>query len=413
MQRYVNPHPTMYPQQMQPQMQQPMQQQMPQVVMTPQGPAMMTPNGLVLIPMQQQMQGQQPMQGGMIPMQGGMMPQHGGMMTPGQFPQQQYQPNNQSVVASRFGQPSTAIEPMTNFQPSDNNRYGTPQQQIVPQAEVEEPIRPPLFTVKPMIHKFSGNDKFKMNVITEALKANNVVYEEGHLASDCLEENVEVVIEKAFQGDTTPMLTVRDTIVNNIFHRVDLKEFVTSLVEMPPKEMYKTFKAKYGELTDKHQINVLNTINTSFTDVINDFLAVNSVVGISIESFYTDFNDLLKAIRNSEETLEEDLLDYLAGYLDDMKLALTNTEKSETATHLTEMVSIAYLDRHVLETGLEGLGNHFVQINDALPNAFIKSIAAEVISKVSKQEFLLVTLDKSIFKFMASTAADVYVKKIA
>lgn len=433
MQRYVNPHPTMFPQQQVPQ-QQVMQ---PQIMMTPQGPMMMTPQGMVPVQVTQ-MQGQpQVMQGGMqgqfpqqfpqMQGQGGMMVQHGGMQgqfPQGQFPQQQfptqqqYPSNNQSVVQSRFGQPSTTMEPTTQLQDS-GNRYGTfqspqqAQQQVQQPQQVEEPIRPALFIVTPTTHKFTGNEKFKMGVITEAVKANNIAYEEGFVACNCLEETVEDLIEMAYKPDTAAMVTVRNYIVNNSFYRVDLREVMTNLVAKDTKNLYKVFKAQYTKLTDKHQINVLNSLNTMLTDVINDFLTVNSVSMISIESFYTDYNDLLKVIGSTEEDLEEVLTEYLDKYVADLKTSLTNTTKTENATQITEVVSIAYVDRLVQETGLDVIGQAFVQVDDSIANTFLKTLAAEVIAKIAKQEFLLVTLDKRVFKFMVSSNADVYVKNIA
>lgn len=442
--RYANPHagqPVMFPQQQQMQVMQPQQmqvmqpiQQVPQVVMTGQGPMMMTPQGWAPITIQQYQQiqamvQQQQQQGGMMmPAGGGIMATYGGGMMPGpgQVPQQyvpqqapQFQPNNQAVVQSRFGQPSSTME-STSIQSNDSgNRYtaGQPQQapqlQVQQQQQQQEPAGKLLFTVTPVVHKFTGNDKFKMNVVTEIVKANQVNYTEGYLACDCLEENVECVIEQAYKEETVPVVTVRDYIINNNFWRVDIRETVDLLVKSTIKELYKSFKSAYGKVTDKHQINVLNTINTMLTDTINDYLAVNSTMGITIESFYTDFNDLLKVVRNNEEDLEEELLSYLNGYVDDMKLALSNTEKTPNATQVTEMVSVAYVDKHLLETGMEELDNRFVEVDDSLSNAFIKSLAAEVIAKIKKSEFLLVTLDKSVFKFMIANNATVHVKKIA
>lgn len=440
--RYTNPHPgqpAMFPQ-AQPQMQ--MQPAPVMVMMTPQGPAMMTPQGMVSVQLQQTPQGPMMMTPqGMVPVQiqgqqqqmmpqgQGMMAMHGGTMPmmQGQYPQQQFQQqqypqqqfpsNNQSVVQSRFGQPSAAMETITTQMPDTSNRYHTAQTQQAQQQQmqpaVEEPTRPMLFTVTPVVHKFSGNEKFKMNVVTEAVKPNQVNYEEGYLACDCLEENVECVIEQAYKGETTPVVTVRNYIINNNFWRVDLKDTIDNLLSGDIKALYKAFKAAYTKMTNKSEINVLNVLNTALTDVTNDFLAVNSVAMISIESFYTDFNDLLRVIRNSEEDLEEELLSYLNNYVDDMKIALTNTTKTPNATQITEMVSVAYVDKHLLETGLDELDHRFVQVDDSIANAFLKSVAAEVIAKVGKQEFLLVTLDKSIFKFMVSTSANIFIKKIA
>lgn len=433
-QRYVNPHPQMQPQMQVPQqMQQPQMQ--PQIIMTPQGPAMMTPQGLVLVNIQQ-MQGQPQMMPGVqmpmqFPQQGGMMQQHGGMMGGGmvmapsmpmqgqqqQFPQQQ----QSAVVTNRFGAPAAAImSSTTQVTDSGSNRYQSfqspqqAQQQMQEQnQQVEEPTRPPLFIVTPTTHKFTGNEKFKMGVITEAIKPINVAFEEGYVAFTCLEEAVEGVIEFAYSTDDVRAVTVRNVIVNNIFYKVELRELITNLLAKDTKNLYKVFKAAYTKTTDKHQINVLNTLNTILTDLINDYMTVNSVAMITIDSFYTDYNDLLKVVNSTEEELEESLVEYLDKIVNDMQVALTNTPAMDKTTQITEPVSVAYLDKLVQETGLDVLGQGFVQLDDSIANNFLKSIAAEVVGKINKQEFLMVTLDKSVFKVMIANSAAVYVKKIA
>jgi len=407
--RYVNPHTgqvAMYPNQ---QVQQPqMQQPTPTVVMTAQGPMLMTAQGMMPV----QIQGQPQQQGVMATYGGPTMPMNPGMV-PVQYPSGvMNQPGmNQAVMPQgRFSQPNTAAETMSQ---ESSNRYQTFQSQQQQTEVVEEVVGTVLFSVKPVLHKFTGNEKFKLNVFTDAVKANNVNFVESHIACDCLEEIVECIIEKAHETPDTKMVTARNYIVNNIFYKTNMNELIDSFVTGDIKALYKAFKSNYSKLNDKYQINLMNSFNTMLTDAINDFLAVNATNTINIESFHTDFNDLLKVIRNNEEDLEDNLIEYLDKYITEIKVALNSIEKAENTSLIPEPVAVAYLDKHVLETGLDELTNQFVQVEDVVVNVFLNSLASEVVAKVGKQEFILVTMDKSIFKFMVNADKQLFIKKIA
>ena len=105
--RYVNPHagqPVMMQPQHQPMM--PQNQQVgPTVIITQQGPMLVTPQGLVPVQVQNQQNMTPQQMQSMMPVQQPMMVQQP-MQYPSQFVNQPFSSNNQSVVPqSRFGQP--------------------------------------------------------------------------------------------------------------------------------------------------------------------------------------------------------------------------------------------------------------------------------------------------------------------
>ena len=413
--KYINPHTgqtILYTSNQQ--QAQPMQQQ-PTVVMTPQGPMLMTPQGLVPVNLQYQQQQL-------------IMPQYqpmGMMMNPNMF-QQQYQGNlmqggmNQAVMPqSRFT--TSNVNEMTQNQDT-SSRYQTtqPQQQNIQQnieKVKEESMYPELFTVKPTVHKFIGNENVKLNVITDAIKVNRINHIEDYIICDCLEEAIESITEKVYESEEVETVTICDYIINNIFYKVNMNETIDALVSGTIKDLYKAFKSNYAKITNKYQINMMNAFNIILTDTINDFLAINSQKQISIESFYIDFNDLLKVIRDHEEDLEDILIDYLNKFVTDIRLNLNIIKESDKGildkgTVIPESFTIVYLDKHVLETGLNEVTHKFVQVDENIANVFINSLRSEITERTSKQEFLLVTLDKNVFKFMVNSNNQLFIRKI-
>lgn len=407
--RYVNPHNNqvvVYPgnqQNMQQPMMQPMQQGMmtnqmqpmqmqPQVVMTAQGPMMMTAQGLVPVP--------QPV-GGMVPMQSNMPVYNQQYVPQNQFPQM----TNQSVIPqNRFSQPGNADQ---QHNQQEFNRYSA--QQTVEQV-IQEITGPELFIVKPIIHKFAGNDKFKLNTITDSIKSNAINVMENIVVCDCLEETVESLIEKTYSETDVKTLTVQKHIINNSYYKVEMKDVIENLVSDDIKTLYKNLKSIISKCVDKYQLNALFAFNLGLTNAINDYLAINSENQIDIESFITDYNDLLKILRNNEEDLEDTLVEYLNAYIGEIKSNLSIITKKDNVCYIPESITVAYLDKHLYETGLDKLSNSFSQVDETLTNVFITSIANEIVAKTNKKEFFLVTMDKSIFKCMISEREQLYIR---
>lgn len=423
--RYVNPHiqeqmayPGQQPQPMHnPQtMQQPMlnpqmilqtMQQNPQLGMQMMQQLMQQNPQLAMLLMQQMQMPQQ---------QQPMMPMQQTQQYPQQYPQPYGQPTmSQSAVMSntgRFTASPQGMVPPQQFPAEDTSggRYHTP---TTREEVIAEPVstKPKSFLVKPMTHKFPNNEKIKLTTTISEVKDVNVRYLDKCIVSDCLEEIVEGLIEDVYHETDVRMVTATHFIITNEFFRTSLHELIASLVSNDVKALYKQIKKAYEDVNDKYSLNLLDSFNQMLTDTVNDFIAVNAENSISIDSFLADYNDLLKVIRNNEVDLEDELIEYMDAYIADLRYSHGAHPGNENSTIITESYSIAYLDKHLLETGLETVGSNFAQVENENINAFITSMIDLICTKLNKSEFLLVTLDKTIFKCMVNKNGQFFIRK--
>jgi len=465
-------------------MQQNNQVQPGSVIQTPNGPMVVTPQGLIPYEIARQMNQnqfpngiQQQMQTGMpqqmpqqmqpqfamnqipphmmqqyqgvnqqgYPSQGNMgnyqpMPMFGGGNM-NAYPNQQRPMNTPTIVTeNRFGSADNSYQQQMNNSNDLNNRFKVQEdqpQQLTEKEPVMTMSSPNLFSVVPVIHKFTNNKSAKLSVTTDALKKNEVKFVDAISEVDCLNEVVESVIESTFEEDVVRKLTVCNFIVRNYFYAADMKKIIEDIFVDNVKTLYKSFKSSYSDLKDIRKITVMNKINTIITDYINDYLAVNASEPIDIDSFIVDFNDLLKVIRNNEETLEDNLVDYvnskIAVVKSNIDLLLNLGKEIQTLEKdsnvsvsnknvldlnkvvvVPESIVVGYLDKHILETGMESIGVDFVQLDKTtIINAFIDSIAEEIFNKNNVKEFYIVTMDKCLFKFMRNEQQDLFIKKLS
>jgi RNAse (barnase) inhibitor barstar len=381
----MNQQPMQQPQMMTPQMMQHYQQQMLMNQQAMQQPQMMQPG------MMQPQYMQQPM----------MQP---GMMQPGMVPQQ---PQQAVVNTTRFTQSSPTMP--QQFTPNnEGNRYQQPMAQEVVTAD--ESTVPIPYSVKPIVHKFITNEKVKLNTITSEVKESNVKYVQTHIAVDCVQEVIESIIETAYLEETNNLITAHNFIVTHNHYRVDLNEKFATLYNGDIKTAYKLMKVYYKEATDKYQIAALDDLDNILTDRINDFITISSNDSISIDSFTTDFNDLLKVLRNTEEDLEDKVLDYMDEYLNQMKQLTDTVETSISITCINEPIQVAYIDKHVVETGLENVTTRFIKLDETASNVFLNSLGLTVCAKLNTRDFLLVTLDRTVFKCMVDDDSNLFIR---
>jgi hypothetical protein len=336
---------------------------------------------------------------------------------PNQYPQQipnqpfppQYQQNNRSVVnGGRF----TSQEQPQQFNQYGNpavNRYVNPQTQDI-DSDSTKAIP---FNVKITSSKFRDNEKIKLNTITSEVNTNHIKLVEGVLASACLQENIESLIESAYdvsETETLKPITIRNFITNHSFYRIDINDTINDILKDDVKYLYKASKMAYKEISSVYGICVLEKLDDILTERVNDYIAITSNNSISIDSFISDFNDLLKIIRTEEEDLAEKLIEYLDSFIKDININLNSVDKPTGYTVLTEPVTIVYLDKHILETGLENIGETFVKLERTPSNTFLNSLLNSSYSATAKQEFLLVTIDKTVFKCYVDEDNNAYIR---
>ena len=423
--RYLNPHtnqPAVFPGQQPMAPQQYIPGQFPQHQM-PQGyPQGQMPQGQFpqqgMYPQQQFGQGQFPQ--GQFPQQGmypqGQMPQQ---FPQGQFPQQyipnqgqfpQQQNNQVSVGGGRFGQSANPMQAFSNDGASD--RYQAQPQVTQNTTEVPVTNKPVLFTVKPTTHRFLNNEKVVLKTITTELQPTQIKVVVQQMVTDGVDALIESVIENVYQEEKQSLVTIQSVIVDKTFYNVPtMKETFKELLSDDIKKFYNTLKNKFPDISTKYEMSVVSYFMTMITDTINDYLAVNATNAISIDDFYSDFNALLKVLRNSEEDLEDKLMDYLSDMIGATRTSTELLEEKEGVVHLPEVYIVAYLDRHSLETGLEVLGDTFVMVEDNAANVFLNTLVLNVVTQSKRDNFLLVTADKVVYKCAVSNDSKVHIRR--
>jgi hypothetical protein len=166
---------------------------------------------------------------------------------------------------------------------------------------------------------------------------------------------------------------------------------------------------------------MFDTFDTIMTDAINDFIAVNSPVEVHIDSFMSDFNDLLKFLRNlegTEEDLEDELINYMNNYIDEIKKGLEelnhvySEEKNKKVTYIPEHYMLAYVDKYSHELGVLEAPSKLTKVEDNLVNVFIMTMAKEILSKHKEFTFYMVTIDKIVIQFAMALNGDIFIKRV-
>lgn len=282
--------------------------------------------------------------------------------------------------------------------------------QQVQQTEPQSVVSNPMYVVRPKTHQFTTNTKFKLHTITSEFKATSVRYISGPIATETLADCIESLIEDANTGDETKQLTVRDFLVTTTFYRSEAKALVKQLLETKNiKKLYNQLKEAYATAENKYVINVLDNLDSILTEAVNDYSYTHSKLAAQIDSVFMDFSDLLKLFRDNEFEFEDMLIDYMTKQVQTLEANLSIDEENPE-TLLVESHTIAYIDRHELELGMENATNEFKCLEAAPPNLFLNTMAREVVKASGNHQFLLVTLDRSVFKFVVNEEDKVFFK---
>ncbi len=435
MHRFNNPHPagghmrSMQPQQQQQQMQQP--QNAGNVIQLPNG-MIMLPNGMVVTPQQAQalsggggmmpsnMNPNMPMNTGM-PMNMNMMPMNGGMPVMGGMPMNtgRFGNQNQAITGGVSGTafPDGDYTMDSRFQ-STNTNMVQPMEEVVETPPVSKEFS---ITVTKGI-KFNGNNKVTLTTFCDEVKANQIYEQKDKLTlTDCFEEAVESCIDHAHDEGVNKLISVGHYLVENSFYKAaDQAKFNELILDNDIKNMYKAVKAAWPTLTNKYDIHMLDAFDTIMTDTINDFIAVNSPVEVHIDSFMADFNELLKFLRNLEDTeedLEDELINYMNAFITQVKNSLNDLggidqQEGKKVTYVPEKHVISFVDKYSHELGVLEAPTKLTKIEDNLINVFIMSAAKTILSKQKTFTFYMVTIDKIVLQFAMALNGDIFIKKV-
>lgn len=428
MHRFGNPHPAGGHMRTMNQQQQQQQQQMPQAgggIIPLQNGMVMLPNGMVVTPQQAQAlvggMGSPNMNTGMqmntgMPMNMNMVPNMGGGMpiNTGRFGNQ-----NQAVTGGITGVafPDGDYTMDSRFQSTNTNT-------VQPMAEVvEAPPENKEFSVSVTKGvKFNGNAKVVLTSYIDELKPTQIYEQKDKFTLiDCFDEAVESCIDHAHDDGVNKLIALGRYIVENSFYKAtEQVKFNELILNNDIKNMYKAVKAAWPTLTNKYDIHMFDSFDTIMTDTINDFIAVNSPVEVHIDSFMSDFNELLKFLRNLEDIdldLEDELINYMNAYIAEIKSNLEqldgiDQQEGKQVTYIPEQHVIAFVDKYSHELGVVEAPTKLTKVEDNLVNVFIMSSAKSILTKQKTFTFYMVTIDKVILQFAMGLNGDIFIKKL-
>ncbi len=396
----------------QPMQQQPMQQ--PMMMQQPMYPSQQ--------PMQQMYPNQQGMQQPIMQQPQVMVDQYGRVismqMQPGMVnTNQQYIPNL-PPQPNRFGDPSvtTRLTSSTVIQEDSGNRYQTPQPQPVENKQmITLPTQASDFTVKATRAPLSVlNDTVTVITTTESIRQEQLVILNLPVLAYSFSDAIENIIEHVYTDEDKSAIKAQTAIVCTNYYNCTVQETITEFFDMNIKSFYKDFKSAYAALKNKYDINLFNDIDKIITNRINDFLAINVNKELNIESFSTDFNELLKHLRNTTETVEDDLCNHMDSYLN--LLNENNKQKIEGATpnciSIIQEHSLVYLDKLEVELGLTEVDGYTVKLSNSPVNNFIKSLADCAFNSFERNRFNVITIDRKVFEFISNIEGDIFVTRL-
>ena len=391
--------------------------------------------------MQQQMQRQQQQFGQQqFPQQG----QHGqqfgqpfGQQQFGQQFNQQQQMGNQGVTG-RFGQPDYGHQNPNNNQ-APLNRFGSGESNMAQQPPKFQPAQQPQVVqpeptvvsnnsliVTPVKHKRSVTSKltFATNVHSITEKDVNLdSLDEPYIMEDSIPALHAFLTEKVYKDDfRLKTLNVFAAICRNTFADKTLITVIDNLLSLSLEEFYREFRKVYENVETRYAHSVLEYLDYRLTLETNEYLTISSKTGVTIDSFASDFNDLIKLLDENDEKLKDAYLDNMAEFLDTLRAGkdILNSLESDSeqedepdvkCSTISEILTIAYLDRHVLETGLEDVGVELTKIEKHPNNLFVLSIVELLVEKKSVT-FNLMTVDGSVFYVTHSEQSEVYIKRV-
>lgn len=378
--------PQQMPGQMNPQMMQMMMQMMQQ---NPQMMMQMMMGGMPGNQMNPQMQ--QQMQ---------QMQQHSGVMP------------NQQVTASRFGGGQMQQQPQQTFDPNaDASRFASQKEEPVKE---EEDFSIPKYTVSTKHGAYPLTKKLGIPPKVTAFNAKNLHSSEKVSICYSIQDAAEQVAEEFKELDDNKLMIAADSII--VDDGFSVKTDVTALTNLfqdDIKGLYKRLRTAYSEVTDIDVAIMLNRIDRHFTELTNEYLLTNLKCEIFIDCFATDFNDLLKVLRDSFDDEEDDLWEYLSKEVaETYKLITDQPAEDQKVFRFLSGISLVSFKEHHFKAGLDGVKKNLMEIDgQETHNLFLLTMAKHVFEISDRKVFYFSTYDRELFKFTLNNKGDVFVER--
>lgn len=319
-------------------------------------------------------------------------------------------PNNPIPSTQRFGTPGTTGS-FDNQEPRNDNRYGALKQLIAqPPAQqeafiVEEPAVKAVKEVKEVCMlpgvNFNATPKLK-GFTPEELHS-----EESSLVGGSLQEVITTLISIAHGPDKNQTVWHQSGIVLNEFYDTSVKTFEDDLFQSDPSAVHKVVINRLKQVKTRADLVYFEKYNKWLTEAINSFLESNMKEKVSIDSFSTDFVDLVNHISDNSPLVCKALLGMLGEMLEQAKIDVTAVRcetddggpvLSNNSAVVPERVSLVYIKLLAVEMGDNGT-------EEGVKTA---SLLMDSIIKLTEEDmFYMITMDRKVYKVTTKVGAGV------
>lgn len=353
-----------------------------------------------------------------------MMQQMIGMMAGAQpVPQQPYNSpvignNGQPVTAARFGGgPIQPPQPQQAFvQGADASRFSSqPEPEEEPEQVYTGSFELPVLNVQSKQASYPLTKK--LGITPKVTAFNPKTLHQSDKVSMCfsIQDAAEQVAESFLDLEETKTLVSADSVIIDDGFSVSTEvNQLINLFQDDVKGLYKRLRTAYSEITSIDTAIMLNRIDERFTTLTNEYLKTHIAIGITIDRFSTDFNDLLKVLRDSFEDEEDDLWEYLSKEVKEIyELLNDQPEEERKVFRLLSGITLVCFKEHHFKAGLIEVKKELTKINShETNNLFLLTLAKHVFETADRKTFYFSTYDRELFKFSTNNKNDVFVERV-
>lgn len=299
-----------------------------------------------------------------------------------------------------------------NYDSTYSNRYGQEpsKQEVVKQKEpkVKE------FTVDKEPYRFPYNKNIGVTRKTKAIQENKLKVLEGSTVTLLAEDSYDRLADIIGESTEFSLVANKVTIVDDSYS-IPSKDHLVHMFKFDSRDLYRGLKKQLSSNSSIEELVWLDRVDKLFTAITNECLEINlgDSLGITIDRFCTDLNDLLGVVRKQAgESVSDKIEDWLDKEVSNFHIGLNESsvlDETNSQLRLYQYSTLVYTSSISYTLGLENL-NKYNKLIEVPENQHLLSIA-KMLFKDDKHDFILMTSDKQVYKFIKNFNDEIIITK--
>lgn len=276
------------------------------------------------------------------------------------------------------------------------------------------------FVIRSIIDPATYNLSFKLSPRTTALEEND--FKDLTDESPVMYESLQSILTSASEymdADTEPkLLTYSNSMIGRFYIKSSLKDNVRTMFSGNTENLYTKLNTTMKAVKNMDDYIVCEHINKMITARVNFIMSIATAAGIigniTMDSFVTDYSDLLKHAENYTVKTGVKLSEMVAKHMDALLASIREAmsskfEGKEDSVLVVKPINTIAVRKHTMELGLTTLGSSWVRLEDEPSNDFIRSICYASVDDID----LLVTRNgEGFWLAVNSETKDCYIKRV-